>query len=141
MTRAQPSVARVSPATMLMSVVLPAPLGPRSAKISPARTARSTPARATTSPYRFTSPRTSTTGGSTPRNVSPEDAAGLAPAEQGAAPLADLAGEVAAQRLVEARVERGAAPMGQRRLEPARELVLAPGASLEGGPAQPDALL
>jgi hypothetical protein len=37
-----PVVALTMPQTMLISVVLPAPLGPRSAKISPRRISRST---------------------------------------------------------------------------------------------------
>ena len=41
-TRTLPDVALTMPQTMLMSVVLPAPFGPSSAKISPRRISRST---------------------------------------------------------------------------------------------------
>src|SRR2546427_1446884 len=46
----------VSPSRISMVVVLPAPLGPSSPKHSRALTVRSSPATATTSAYRFTSP-------------------------------------------------------------------------------------
>jgi hypothetical protein len=42
-----------------MSEVLPAPLGPSTATISPGPARRSTPASAVRSPYRFTKPTTS----------------------------------------------------------------------------------
>src|SRR5688500_20266957 len=48
-----PLVARVSPAMMLISVVLPAPLGPSKAKNSPCSTSRSTPAKACKLPKRL----------------------------------------------------------------------------------------
>src|SRR6185369_15292529 len=49
-------------ATMEMTVVLPAPFGPSSAKISPRSMSRSTPARATNEPKVFWTPRMETTG-------------------------------------------------------------------------------
>src|SRR5215475_11764175 len=50
------------PQTAPISVVFPAPLGPRSAKISPAPMVSETPASAVTSRYRLTSCSTSRTG-------------------------------------------------------------------------------
>src|ERR1700687_4627833 len=55
-----PAAARASPPRAEMSVVFPAPLGPRSPKNSPASTASETPAKARTAPKRFSTPRTST---------------------------------------------------------------------------------
>src|SRR5205814_4936970 len=49
---AVPRSARVSPATIEISVVLPAPLGPSKPKNSPSSTTRSTPASACTAPKR-----------------------------------------------------------------------------------------
>src|SRR4249920_3630882 len=48
---------------MRMSVVLPAPFGPRRPKTMPSGTSRSTPARAVVDPNRLTTPRTPTAGG------------------------------------------------------------------------------
>src|SRR6266446_4894574 len=51
---------------MRMSVVLPAPFGPRSPKTMPSGTSRSTPARAIVDPNRLTTPPTRTAGGRLP---------------------------------------------------------------------------
>ena len=48
-----PASARASPARMLISVVLPAPLGPSSPKNSPASISRLTPSKACTAPKRL----------------------------------------------------------------------------------------
>src|SRR5665213_569596 len=60
--RTLPRSARVSPARMEISVVLPAPLGPRSPKNSPGATQRSTPASASTASKRRARPLMSTAG-------------------------------------------------------------------------------
>src|SRR3989338_323150 len=52
----EPLSGRTSPTKLLISVVLPAPLGPKSPKNSPSRSVRSIPARASTSPKLFFSP-------------------------------------------------------------------------------------
>ena len=57
------------PATMLIRVVLPAPLGPSSARISPAWTSRSTRSSAVKSPYRLVRLRRRTTGSGTGGSV------------------------------------------------------------------------
>ena len=59
MTLAEPESARTNPAITLISVVLPAPLGPSRPKNSPCSTARLTPASARNAPKRFSSPVTS----------------------------------------------------------------------------------
>src|SRR3989454_524113 len=51
--RTDPALCRTNPATTRSSVVLPHPEGPRSATISPARTASDTSATAVTGPYRW----------------------------------------------------------------------------------------
>src|SRR5689334_9520749 len=48
-----------------MSVVLPAPLGPMMASVSPCATSRSTPSVATRPPNRLRSPRTASSGSAT----------------------------------------------------------------------------
>src|SRR5689334_22204342 len=58
--RTCPRSARVSPARIEISVVLPAPFGPRRPKNSPCSTARSTPASACTGPKRRATPTMST---------------------------------------------------------------------------------
>src|SRR4249920_2864216 len=55
---------------MRMSVVLPAPFGPRRPKTMPSGTSRSTPARAVVDPNRLTTPRTPTAGGRLRRHPS-----------------------------------------------------------------------
>src|SRR4051812_37038579 len=57
-----PVSARVSPARMLISVVLPAPLGPSNPKNSPCATSRSMPSSAWTGPNAFLTPRAETAG-------------------------------------------------------------------------------
>src|SRR4051794_36499434 len=59
-TRALPPVGRASVQSMLMVVVLPAPLGPRKPKTSPAATSKLTPRTASRSPNALRSSRTST---------------------------------------------------------------------------------
>src|SRR5215475_9803977 len=61
-TRARPEVARDRPQTIEIQVVLPAPLGPRSAKISPCSIDSVTPPSASTLGYRLTSASVSTAG-------------------------------------------------------------------------------
>jgi hypothetical protein len=51
-----PSVGRNTPVTTLNTVVLPAPLGPINAKISPARTSKRASRSATTPPKRMVTP-------------------------------------------------------------------------------------
>src|SRR6266851_10460182 len=58
--RAVPRSARVKPARIEISVVLPAPFGPSKPKNSPSRTVKSTPASACTSPKRRATSATST---------------------------------------------------------------------------------
>src|SRR5215472_9108397 len=55
-TSTSPASGRVRPSRISMVVVFPAPLGPRSPKHSPRWMVRSSPATATTSSYRLTSP-------------------------------------------------------------------------------------
>src|SRR5580765_1152123 len=55
---------------MRMSVVLPAPFGPRRPKTMPSGTSRSTPARAVVDPNRLTTPATLTAGGRPPPDPS-----------------------------------------------------------------------
>src|SRR3989440_1128219 len=62
-SRIEPAVAPVSPSSMRMRVVLPAPFGPRYPKAEPAGMRRSTWSTATRSPKRFVSPSVSTTQG------------------------------------------------------------------------------
>jgi hypothetical protein len=57
-----PAVAVVRPQTIEIQVVLPAPLGPSSAKISPGSIDRLTPASASTLGYFLTSASVSTAG-------------------------------------------------------------------------------
>src|SRR3954454_4596212 len=59
-TYAAPEVGRASVQSMLMVVVLPAPLGPRKPKTSPAATSKLTPRTASRSPKALRSSRTST---------------------------------------------------------------------------------
>ena len=61
-TSTVPASGRDSPSTMSMVVVLPAPLGPRKATISPGSTVRSRPSTAVTGPKRLVSPRRATAG-------------------------------------------------------------------------------
>src|SRR5689334_14807026 len=62
-TATRPAVGVTSPQTMLMSVVLPAPLGPRSAKISPLEMSRLTAFRACSpEAYVFVRPETEMMG-------------------------------------------------------------------------------
>jgi hypothetical protein len=56
-TEAEPSLGTLSPPSRRIIVVLPAPLGPSSPKISPLGISRSTWSTATTSSNRFVSPR------------------------------------------------------------------------------------
>ena len=60
MTVAEPASGCASVASMRISVVLPAPFGPRIAKIMPRGTSRSMPSTARTSPKLFTRPRADT---------------------------------------------------------------------------------
>src|SRR5438874_2381688 len=55
----RPASGRSSPASWPMKVVLPAPLGPITACISPSRTSKSMPSLARRAPYLFVRPRTS----------------------------------------------------------------------------------
>src|SRR3712207_2824698 len=57
-TSARPSSARSSVVRIRTTVVLPAPLGPRSPRTEPSSTVRSTPPRAVVAPKRLTSPST-----------------------------------------------------------------------------------
>ena len=57
-TSARPASARSRVVRIRTTVVLPAPLGPRSPSTVPSGTDRSTPSRATVAPKRFTSPST-----------------------------------------------------------------------------------
>src|SRR5688572_5316699 len=61
-TRPSPSLGASSPVSILMVVVLPAPLGPRNPKISPARTSNVTASTAVKSPKRRVRPVTLTGG-------------------------------------------------------------------------------
>src|SRR5262245_21532242 len=66
--RIRPASGRSSPASWATSVVLPAPLGPITAWISPGRTARATPSVATTPPNRLVSPCVSRSGSAIPQD-------------------------------------------------------------------------
>ena len=55
----EPSSGRMIPTNMRAVVVLPAPLGPSIAKISPGSTENESPSTARTEAYRFTTDRTS----------------------------------------------------------------------------------
>src|SRR6185312_13333361 len=57
-----PASGRRVPASWPISVVLPAPLGPMIASVSPSATSRSTPSVATRPPKRLRSPRTTSSG-------------------------------------------------------------------------------
>src|SRR3990167_5877897 len=57
--RIEPWSGRRSPESWLMKVVLPAPLGPITACVSPSRTSKSMPSQARRAPKLFESPRTS----------------------------------------------------------------------------------
>ncbi len=70
-TVAEPAVGIASVHSMLIVVVLPAPFGPRNPKVSPRKTSNSTPATATRSPNRFSSPRTEMTESGVAAPVSP----------------------------------------------------------------------
>src|SRR5699024_8708942 len=61
-TRTSPAVGVRSPAMHSTAVVLPAPLGPRTPRISPSSTVTSTPSTAVFPAYLLTSPSTSMTG-------------------------------------------------------------------------------
>ena len=61
-TSTVPLVGRESPSTMSMVVVLPAPLGPRNATISPGWISRSMPRTACTSPKSLVTPASRTAG-------------------------------------------------------------------------------
>ena len=61
-TVALPVVGLDSPSTMSMVVVLPAPLGPRKATISPCWSSRSMPRTACTSPKALVTPESETAG-------------------------------------------------------------------------------
>jgi len=61
-TFAVPEFGAVSPSQMRSSVVFPAPFGPRRPKVTPEGISRDTPASASTSPKRFTSPSHVTAG-------------------------------------------------------------------------------
>src|SRR5215204_2124524 len=63
-----PSVGATTPEMHLMSVDLPAPLGPTMQCTSPGMTSKSTPSRARTPGYCLTTPRTSSTGVGMSRN-------------------------------------------------------------------------
>src|SRR6476620_11667762 len=60
-TCAVPLVARATPRSTLLVVVLPAPLRPRNPQIEPAGTARLSPRKASTAPYCLHSPDVSMT--------------------------------------------------------------------------------
>src|SRR5918992_1336627 len=60
--RILPESGRSMPASWPMKVVLPAPLGPITAWVSPSRTSKSMPSLARSAPKRFTRPRTSSIG-------------------------------------------------------------------------------
>src|SRR5262249_21685558 len=57
-TSAEPAVGTARVHSILIVVDFPAPFGPRSPNTSPCLTSKSTPRTACTSPYRFSSPRT-----------------------------------------------------------------------------------
>src|SRR5438270_13987868 len=57
----RPASGRSSPASWPMKVVLPAPLGPITACVSPSRTSKSMPSLARSAPKLFVRPRTSST--------------------------------------------------------------------------------
>src|SRR5580765_1836135 len=59
--RTSPELAWIDPTRQEKRVVFPAPLGPMTPKISPSETEKSTPERASSPSYRFTSPSTSRT--------------------------------------------------------------------------------
>src|SRR4029078_1302297 len=61
-TRTSPVVGLDRPSTMSMVVVLPAPLGPRNATISPCWSSRSMPRTAGTSPHGLVTPESETAG-------------------------------------------------------------------------------
>src|SRR3954451_3696699 len=63
-TATSPPSRRRMPSRISTVVVLPAPLGPSSAKTSPPRTSRSRPSTTVRCPYRLTRPRTRTAGSS-----------------------------------------------------------------------------
>src|SRR6266850_4287584 len=70
-TASVPSSGGWTPERVLMSVDLPAPLSPSRQLISPARTARETPSRATTAPKYFEMLRASRSGGPSGEGVAP----------------------------------------------------------------------
>src|SRR2546423_732713 len=82
--RAVPRSARVSPARIEISVVLPAPLGPSRPKNSPSSTSRSTPASASTEPKRRATPRTPGPRPPPPRRRAPPRASRPHPSLRGA---------------------------------------------------------
>src|SRR4051794_6012523 len=62
----EPATGRIIPDTVFCVVVLPAPLAPSSATISPSRTSKVTPFRAAIAPYRTSTPATSSNGRAVP---------------------------------------------------------------------------
>ena len=78
-TRTVPCWGRRNPSQVSSVVVLPAPLGPRTAVIEPRATVRSRPSTATLSPYAIRSPRTSTAGDGQGRSDTPSSLGAGAP--------------------------------------------------------------
>src|SRR5215510_9807421 len=74
----RPARGAVAPTRHEKSVVLPAPLGPMTPKISPRTTSNSMPASATNPSYRFVTPRTSKIGSARMRHGPPHPAGGEA---------------------------------------------------------------
>src|SRR3989442_12096744 len=63
--RIDPAVGVISPSSIWIVVVLPAPFGPKGPRISPGWISNDTPSTAGNSPNRFVRPRTSTIGSDT----------------------------------------------------------------------------
>ena len=69
-SRMSPESGRISPSSVLSSVLFPAPLGPITPMTSPGSIERSSPSRAVTPPKRFVSPRASSSGIGQPTTTS-----------------------------------------------------------------------
>src|SRR5438270_11373547 len=88
-TRTVPEVGASRPQTILIVVVLPAPLGPRKANSSPPRTSRSRSSTARLLPKTLVTPRNSIIGPSGPHRQSKRNVPGNATGQPAAGALTD----------------------------------------------------